>query len=189
MIKRLALLLILAPIDSALAQPTASNGAAAPVRADEGLTIAREIIAITFPEPQREQMVRGMMETMMQQVRQASPPVSQDQGVKVIVDRFSNRMIERIMPLFNRHLPALLDAMAVAYANRFSIEELTVVRDFAQTPAGSRFLSESMDIMGDPAIAAVNQELYRDAAELQQRMTSELIDELARYYEEHPPRQ
>lgn len=185
----LAILLALAPVSLAHAQVAAPLDAAVTAEAGEELAVAREIIAISFPPEQREATMRSMVETVIAQMRDANPPVGQDPGVKILIERHLDRTVERLMPVINAHLPAIFDSIAVAYTNAFTLEELLATCEFARTPAGARFLAESANLMSDPAVATANRALYVDADVVQRRMTAELIDELARYYEANPPRE
>ncbi len=48
--------------------------------------------------------------------------------------------------------PGMREGMAVAYANRFSASELSDMDQFFSSASGSKFASENMTIMTDPAI-------------------------------------
>jgi hypothetical protein len=50
--------------------------------------------------------------------------------------------------------PELREAMAHAYANHFTLGELTDLDRFFSTPSGAKFASQYMTIMSDPAMAA-----------------------------------
>jgi hypothetical protein len=50
--------------------------------------------------------------------------------------------------------PEMREGMAIAYANRFSVAELTDLDTFFASPSGQRFAAENMTIMTDPALVS-----------------------------------
>ncbi len=55
--------------------------------------------------------------------------------------------------------PDIRDGLAEAYAARFSAAQLTQIKAFFDTPAGSDFASQQMTLMNDPALARRMQNL------------------------------
>ena len=83
-------------------------------------------------------------------------------------------------------MPAMFEAMAIAYSNEFSMAELKDIRAFATTPSGSRYLSRSLAMATDPAVRKVNAAMIADAQKLSLTMIEELKARIAAYLEEHP---
>lgn len=68
--------------------------------------------------------------------------------------RLSTRaMLDAMGDFFTTIEPELREAMATAYARRFTLAELTDIDRFFVTPAGAKFASQYMTIMADPAMA------------------------------------
>jgi hypothetical protein len=63
---------------------------------------------------------------------------------------------QRLHPVIDAFGSDMAGAMAQAYVREFSAGELREIRKFAQSPAGSHYLSASMKMLEDPAIAAAN---------------------------------
>src|SRR3546814_18844746 len=77
-------------------------------------------------------------------------------------------------------LPGLFDAMARAYARRFTVAQLGEIETFFRTPTGRIYVTESMNIMSDPDIAAwqrqsISSRMERPTAELE-RLSRELTE-------------
>ena len=79
-----------------------------------------------------------------------------DPGLQSLLDRY----LERYRVLSNRHneesMPALIEAMARAYARSFSLDDLRQIRGFASTPAGTRYFRQATAILSDPDVAEAN---------------------------------
>jgi hypothetical protein len=153
---------------------------------DEALALAREIIAKGFPVESRRAMFDGVMANMMQQMRSAQGPMSEDPGVDAILDRHLGRMRARMLLVTDKHSDAMFDAFAVAYARNFPIEELRVIRDFASTTAGQHYISRSSSLLSDPAVAAANQAYMSDVMAVIPEVQKPLVDELKAYHAKHP---
>ena len=78
----------------------------------------------------------------------------QDPKVKAVFDRFLARQQQLTLDQVNDQLPGLFDAMARAYARRFTVGQLGEIEAFFNTPTGRAYMTESMSIMSDPDIAA-----------------------------------
>lgn len=109
-----------------------------------------------------------------------------DAGLRKMLNDQFDAMPGLLMPTVREYLPQILDATALAYTHEYSLDELRHIRAFAETPAGSRYLQTSMKLLGDPAVAKVN-EAYLEAIQKVQlaereRMQAEIVD----YLKKHP---
>jgi hypothetical protein len=151
------------------------------------LAEAHAIIEIMFPPATRQKMFDDMLSSLMAQMRQgllADSPT--DPGVNAILSKFLDKSIDAQKQLLQRHTPAIMAAMAVAYINEFSLAELTDVHAFAMTPSGRRYLTRSLAMVSDPAVAKVNAVMIADSQKLAVAMRDELKAEIAAYREAHP---
>jgi hypothetical protein len=109
-----------------------------------------------------------------------------DPGLKAIISESLDKSLASQKPLLQKHIPAMLDAMALAYSNEFSLAELKEIHAFAMTPSGGHYLSRSTAIIGDPAVAKVNSAIIADSQELALAVRDELKAKIAAYLEAHP---
>ncbi|MBU7580697.1 MAG: hypothetical protein KAF27_09520 [Porphyrobacter sp.] len=155
--------------------------------ADE-LAYANIIIDTMFPSDQREQM---MVEVGANVARQAADgmmtgPLFQEPGLKAIMDRYIDALPETLRPLFAAHLPKLMEATAVAYTRKFSLEELREISAFAQTPSGKTYFSSVQSLLGDPVVAEANQAMFAAAAPVLQAEQARLRKEIEGYLKANP---
>jgi len=81
--------------------------------------------------------------------------------------------------------PEMVEAMASAYAKRFSLAELTEVEAFVATPTGARFFQAGTQILNDPAVAEWQRKLFAKAQAREEAELRRLIDELTPLMEKH----
>jgi hypothetical protein len=177
-----ASLIVLAPA-VASAQPTAA------LRSDEAakLSEARAVIEIMFPPAQRQSMFDKLQNDMITQLRPSFPAyLMSDPGLKAIIDNYIQEAMKRQRPVLQKHLPEMLEGMAVAYAHEFSVAELKEIHSFAQTPAGSHYLSKSMAMVGDPAVAKANTAMITEMHTLTAAMLPGLKEKVIAYLKAHP---
>jgi hypothetical protein len=72
--------------------------------------------------------------------------------------------------------PAMREGMAVAYSNRFSATELADMQRFFSSPSGSRFASENMTIMTDPALVKQMQAIMPKVLEAMPAMVKKMTE-------------
>ncbi|WP_165859695.1 hypothetical protein [Tsuneonella suprasediminis] len=148
---------------------------------------AQAIVRIMFPPETREQTFAKTIDDMLGQFRRAMKVDSvPDAGLRKMLNDQFDAMPGLLMPTVREYLPQILDATALAYTHEYSLDELRHIRAFAETPAGSRYLQTSMKLLGDPAVAKVN-EAYLEAIQKVQlaereRMQAEIVD----YLKKHP---
>ena len=182
----------------AAAPGLAQSPGAAPVAElnPANLAVAEEIIALAFPPASRQQMLLRAIDMVMAQARAAAREASGgqiDAGMERIVDRHLAELQAAAEPLVAQYTPPIFAAMARAYARNFSNDELVQIRAFVATPAGSKYLQRSMEMVGDPDIAAANTQYMRQAIgviePIQTRLRAELLEYLGRRQAQSvPPR-
>ena len=175
-------IVIALPDVAATAQPAASSQADA-----AKLIETRAIIAIIFPASEREAMFTKLQGDIVSQMGALIPAsLTADPGLKAIVDDFKNEALGRQRAVLLKHLPLQLDAMAGAYAREFSLAELKDIHAFALTPPGSHYLSKSVTLIGDPAVAKANRDTIADVHAVTQELIPGFKDKAIAYLKAHP---
>lgn len=174
-----------APVEKAAKAAEAEATPLASERASEqAMGLAREIIAIMFPPETRDDMILSLARTMAEQSSAGEIETIDDPSVRRIVEEHVGGMLERMQPILLSHIPEQMEAVAIAYAARFSIKELEEILAFARTPAGGHYFAASMDLMEDPAIAAVNRSLFLKIHEFIPAEQAALRDKIILYLEQ-----
>jgi hypothetical protein len=170
-----ALVFVLSPITSAGAQ-TAPAAAAAPEPAR--LVAAQALIGRIMPADQRDAMVEQMVRPMMENMRGAvfSDPKfeamrSDNPKLAATVEAFMKDELEHSIVTMKASMPAMFDAMARAYARRFTLDQLKAIDAFFQTPAGHAYVTLAPTVLADPDFLAVQRSMMTDTmAGMQQRL-------------------
>jgi hypothetical protein len=189
----LALLLISAasPAVAQRAPATAPPAAAAalePVDPDR-LAIAEEVVALAFPPEQRTAMMMQAGNSIAAQMRAAllnSLGGKIDPGLDAILQRFFERVHAKTERLIPEASPPLFVAIARAYARTFTRDELLQIRAFVATPAGTKYVRRSMDLLADPDVAEANTAYFQRAMKEMQPLQRELAQEVDSYLKKHP---
>lgn len=171
------LVLVLSPLASAAAQ-TAPVTAAAPEPAR--LAAAQALIGRIMPAHQRDSMIEQMVRPMMENMRGAvfgdpkfEAMKSDNPKLAATVEAFMKDEFEHSIVTMKASIPAMFDAMARAYARRFTLDELKAIDSFFQTPAGRAYVTLAPTIMADPDFLAVQRSMMTDAMTgMQQRMAA-----------------
>lgn len=143
--------------------------AAAAVAVDpERLAAARALMEQIMPPATRDQVVSSMMasmtQTMLQGLRQApdlSKALEKNPKARPVFERFMARQQALATEQLKANLPGMLEAMAHAYARRFTLPQLRDMATFFATPTGQVYLVQAPTIMGDPDVAAWMGDLMR----------------------------
>jgi hypothetical protein len=178
-VKTLAIVAALMPLP-AIAQTSAP---AAPVNAPVDpvrLVEARKLIEDILPPQKRDAMVDGIVRPMMANMRDAmmrSPdmtelfkhhPAMRDQMLQ-----FLDGETERSLGIAHKTLPALFDAMAIAYARQFTLDQLADMQRFFTSPTGRVYIERVPAVMSDPAITAAQRVMMDKSFEgMQDRIRS-----------------
>jgi len=91
----------------------------------------------------------------LQQAVEAKPEV------RIVIGNFLQRQRDLISQDIRETEPAFNEAMARAYARRFTVEELKKLRGFFSQPVGRKYLSTIGGLLGDPELAAWTAEMTR----------------------------
>lgn len=132
--------------------------------ADE-LVLARQIIETMYPADEREDILLEMSGTIARQAAGGllTDPAFSEPGLRAIMDKYIDDLPETLRPVFARNIPKLMEATAIAYTRKFTLEELRDISSFAQTPSGQRYFISLQGLLSDPAVAAANQAMFADA--------------------------
>ncbi len=164
----------------------------APVTAQESepgaeMAEARAIMKIMFPPEEREATMQRLMTDISDQFAASVDMDSYtDPGLRSIMEGYLAGLPAQLMPLVSQHLPRMMEATAVAYTREFTLEELKDIHAFAMTPSGARYLSRSAALVGDPAVAEVNTQYFRELQALNQGLVAQLRQDIVAYLEAHP---
>ncbi|MDQ2762805.1 MAG: DUF2059 domain-containing protein [Pseudomonadota bacterium] len=171
----LAALLLPMPVAAQVAAP-----APVPVSAPDPsrVVVARRLMDQIMPPATRDQMMRSMMGAMSQnmvgalrQNAQLRTSLEKLPGAQAVFDRFLQRQMEIGTQDLVANLPTMLDAMAKAYARRFTLVQLKEMGVFFATPTGQAYLMQAPTIMSDPDVGVwMNQLLTRSMQRLPEQM-------------------
>jgi hypothetical protein len=134
------------------------------------LAEAHKMLDVLMPPPAREAMitslVNSIMDTMMKGITE-SPDframTAKTPGADAVFDRFIAGEREYAKDKLVAETPAMFDAMARAYARRFTIDQMQQVAVFFASPAGRAYMDAAPSIFADPDVAAWQQGLMRDS--------------------------
>jgi hypothetical protein len=151
------------------------------------LIVAHSVIEILFPPMQRQAMMDKMMADLMAPIRQNMPTESiTDPGLLAIMNGMLDKVQELQRQQTHKHFPAILDAMAIAYSNEFTLAELKDVYTFAQTSSGRRYLSRSSALVSDPAMLKVYSTMIVDSRESMKPTLEQFSVKVREYLKAHP---
>jgi hypothetical protein len=175
----------------AVAVPAAATAQTAPVaQAPEPARIAaaKALIAKVMPQERVDAMIDQMMRPMMENLRNAMAQAPQmqaafakDPKAKAMLDAFVDEELRHSMALTKSSMPTMMDAMARAYARRFTVAQLNDVSTFFDTPSGKLYAEQAPTIMADPDVLAaqraVMEQSIRGTMERAQAMVAKLAAE------------
>ena len=123
------------------------------------LELARQIIDTAYPDEVREPMFIAVSEQIEQQAMASMMQQLGDLpvGARKVLQEWQASLSNEQRDILREHIPTLMQAWAVSYANLFSEAELRDILAFVQTDTGQTFMLRSTDVMSDPAFAAANQ--------------------------------
>jgi len=189
-VKILAVCAVLMPLP-AFAQVTTPNAVAAAPVDPARLAEARKLLDEITPPEKRDKMIDDIVGPMMANLRDAmadSPDMA-----KVFRDKPAARQQmldfikaegDRSLKIAHEALPSLFDAMAIAYARQFTVEQLTDMERFFESPTGRIYVERIPAVLSDPAITAAQRAMMEKAFDgLQDRakaMAQKLEDEAAK---------
>jgi len=167
MIRAAALLIAaatLAPLSAKAQTAPAVSAEVDPARLAE----ARKLIDIMMPAALREQMIDGIVagigQTMTQTLLNDSDIkklIEEKPAARDIVMRFLERQQQYTREQMLANLPGMLEAMARAYARRFTVAQMREMGAFFATPTGQLYIAQSSTIFSDPDVTTWMQQLMR----------------------------
>lgn len=170
---------------AAYAQDT--EAAAGQTRAD----LARDVVLLYFPEENREETLRGMLDpifdTMIGSIMQngkLQEALREKPKARKVFDDFIVGEREEAIQMLDRNFPMLMDAMAGAYARNMTTDELVELRTYLQTDSGQSFIKVSMNIFSDPDVQAAQQAMMAQSFEKMPAKTEKLMADLRAALEE-----
>ncbi len=185
-----ALFLLLATPQTA---PVPAPAAQTAADLDTRLAKARIIVETSMPTEQRNKMFHQMLDAMMSNMiggmMQGDPQLAKSLETNTEAAKLLASFVERQKKLALEDLtetgPEMVEAMASAYAKRFSLAELTEVEAFVATPTGARFFQAGTQILNDPAVAERQRKLFAKAQAREEAELRRLLDELTPLMEKH----
>lgn len=172
---------VAAAIAGAQLPQAAASAQAAPAQLPAAnVALGEEIVRLGYPEHSRETMFGGLVDSIVAQMNQANETqlASAPTEVRTFVMERQQQMIAELKQIMGRHIPQIMGGLAKAYADGFTLEELTEIRNFVATPAGQAFLQKSADLMSNPHYIAVTQPYMNEVLAETQRWQSELVADL-----------
>ena len=162
---------------SAMAQLSAPADVAAGVDPAR-LETARKMIDQMMPPEKRGAMVEAIVRPMMANMRQSfdqSPELKKlfaaNPEARKQMIAFIDQETERSLRIARDSMPALFDAMAIAYARQFTPAQLADIEHFYASPTGRVFLDRTPAVMSDPAVMAAQRAMMEKSLEgLQDRV-------------------
>ena len=153
-----------------LAVPAGAQTATAPVTAPDAarLAAADRLLTVILPPARFQTMIDGMMkgiEANMLQAIRSNPAMATmfdgDARVRPIFERYMTRLTADSAAAMRVEQPAMMTAMARAYARRFTVAQMGEVEAFFATPTGQLYMDQGATIMTDPDVAAWQQRIAR----------------------------
>jgi hypothetical protein len=172
--KTVALIMCFAVLpNAAIAAPTIQSSALAPDAIEPArLAAAKSLIDVILPPQTRDSMMEQMLNGAMANVSEglqrqlASMKVFADEPeTRAVLGRFMKRQQDGTIASLKENFPGMIDAMAKAYARRFTVAEMDETNRFFSTPTGNRYITQSMTIMNDPDVSAWQQSLMAKSME------------------------
>lgn len=173
------------------AQASSSEEDTAPSRTatdiqPSAMLLAKQIVALGYPEEDRERLFFTTMDQSVEQMRGAIAPSlpSDDPGAVAILDSWISEYTEASKGVLRKHIPDIMAGMEEAYATIFTVGELRDILEFVRTPSGQRYFELSPAISGAKSFADANQRYLDESIALLGPARSDLKDRLDEYMEE-----
>ncbi len=134
------------------------------------LASARTLLDVVMPPAKREGMIDAIMKGMMANLSQSmlnSPQMKAayeaDPRAGEIFQRFFQRQQANSLATLKTNFPGMMEAMAHAYARRFTITQMGEMRTFFETPTGQVYINQAATIVNDPDVARWQRDLMTSA--------------------------
>ena len=151
--------------------PLVANNAPLVARATETIdparvAAARTLLDVVMPSTKRDGMIDGMLKGMMVNLSQMmvnSPKLKAayegDPRAGTIFQRFFVQQQQSTIAMLKQNFPGMVDAMARAYARRFTTAQMGELRAFFETPTGRLYIDQAATIASDSDVAAWQRDL------------------------------
>ncbi len=140
----------------------------APEPEPDRLAAAKELVAMIFPDDRRDQMVGQVVQAVngaLLNVIARSPFMqqggAQNEEVQAVVKEFIEQRQTASAALAKSEMPGMVEAVARAYARRFTVPQMEEIKQFFQTPTGKIYGEQSQTIMSDPDVVEWQQNMMR----------------------------
>ena len=171
-----------APLTAQGAPTTADATEALPTA--EKIAASRALMVVLMPQPYRAEMVDGMVEMidrllhqMVDSIPGLTTTLQKTAGADEVFTRFVEREVASTRRRMDEQMPALIEAMTMAYARQFTPEQMKDMRAFFATPTGQAYVRQSTRIMSDPAIAEWQANSVKaDMAELPAKLRQLMVE-------------
>lgn len=134
------------------------------------VTAARTLLDVVMPPTKREGMIDAIMKGMMSNLSQSmlnSPQMKAayeaDPRAGEIFQRFFQRQQANSLAMLKTNFPGMMEAMANAYARRFSVTQMAEMRSFFETPTGQVYIDQAPTVVNDPDVAKWQRTLMTSA--------------------------
>jgi len=147
------------------------------------ISLSEQIVALGYPKGDRETLFFATMDQTVEQMRrEIIPSLPSDDPVAVsILDEWIADYTTRSKEVLRKHIPDIMAGMVEAYATIFTVEELTDILAFVQTPSGQRYFELSPGISAGEAFSKANQRYWRESMDLLAPAQKDLSDRLDEY--------
>lgn len=147
--------------------------------------LATRIVTLAFPQDKRMQMFVGMIDAMSSQMK-LPPEKIGDEDMRAITEKYVGIMRADIMADLRANSDGLFDAIALAYARGFSLQELEDIERFVATPSGAAYVQRSPKLLADPAVAEWNTAYFQRVMRIVDAHKEALIEELSAQRSKRP---
>lgn len=151
---------------AAPASPAASTTQLDPAR----LAAAQRVVGQFFPADRRDLMVETMLTPSFNNIRESmlarfkpGGSFGNDPAFRAKLDSFMREEQGRALRLLRASMPRMMDAMARAYARRFTASQLDEIAAFFRTPTGRLYVTQSMTLMSDPDVQASQRAMMEES--------------------------
>ena len=121
---------------------------------------ARTLLDVVMPPTKRDGMIDSMLKGMMVNLSQMmvnSPKLKAayegDPRAGTMFQRFFAQQQQSTIAMLKENFPGMVDAMARAYARRFTTAQMGELRAFFETPTGRIYIDQAATIASDPDVA------------------------------------
>ena len=149
------------------------------------LAAAQELIDVVMPPAQRQSMVNGIVQSMMQNITggmMQSPKMQEAfqefPAMRGVFQKFIDREEKKALQMMQDEMPSMIEAMSRAYARSFTVAQLEEMNVFFASPTGQVYVTKSMAIMSDPDVAKWQRDVMQKSMADMPAATEELMAEL-----------